>query len=479
MTFRSKARLNLYLTCLMAGLCISRPALAEWKLYYTGDAAQMFGSAGQGSFRTQAECEAVRASQVPFERNRSYCSGSDAAVANGQTSVPAKPKTFPVTPSPQMSLPVTQTGSDWAVAVPKPSGQTGPGNFRPPFPTPAPVVSTQSGFAPSEPPPAVEPHWCREKLAEAQEAIGTGSLQEVADILRPAKASCAGKLEYVRIGSLLDDVDRELAARKKRASYTHQKSGLIGGTGWVLESYFRDIASDLSPEDRAKADKALEIQMTLAGKSKEEFASVKDYDFILGVAVSSNPGVDLVDRVIRDQKDDGRYSPSVRQEYARLKGRYFDVLDCHSNGAMICLAALRNGDVVARKVRLFGPQLSPSALLDWRKMLDRHGFGNKIESLDIVLSERDPVSKFSFYAKDILSEGLKQDPRVLDPQLFGDKLISDIERGPCYFDGLRGCIDLPFPRVIVVNCPESYMIFSINCHVKTHYDAELRRLGIK
>jgi hypothetical protein len=52
-------------------------ALADWKVIYTGEAGQMFGTGGNGSFATRSECEAARNSRPGFERNNSYCSGSD------------------------------------------------------------------------------------------------------------------------------------------------------------------------------------------------------------------------------------------------------------------------------------------------------------------------------------------------------------------------------------------------------------------
>ncbi len=58
-------------------------AFAEWKIYFTGGAARMFGSAGRGSFATRAECEAYRASSAAYERNNCYCAGSDSASASG------------------------------------------------------------------------------------------------------------------------------------------------------------------------------------------------------------------------------------------------------------------------------------------------------------------------------------------------------------------------------------------------------------
>jgi len=52
-------------------------AVAEWKVYYTGKAAGMFGAGGRGNFSTRSQCEAYRSSSAGFERNNSYCSGFD------------------------------------------------------------------------------------------------------------------------------------------------------------------------------------------------------------------------------------------------------------------------------------------------------------------------------------------------------------------------------------------------------------------
>lgn len=52
-------------------------ALADWKVYYTGKAGQMFGYGGRGSFSSRAACEAMRTSRPGFERNNSHCSGFD------------------------------------------------------------------------------------------------------------------------------------------------------------------------------------------------------------------------------------------------------------------------------------------------------------------------------------------------------------------------------------------------------------------
>jgi hypothetical protein len=52
-------------------------AIAECNVYYTGEAVQMFGSAGRGNFATCSQCQAYINSSPGFERTHSYCSGTD------------------------------------------------------------------------------------------------------------------------------------------------------------------------------------------------------------------------------------------------------------------------------------------------------------------------------------------------------------------------------------------------------------------
>ena len=64
----------------------------EWKIYYTGQAARMFGSAGRGSFATKAECEAYRANPPPAERNNCYCAGSDSGASGSSAGFQGPPE---------------------------------------------------------------------------------------------------------------------------------------------------------------------------------------------------------------------------------------------------------------------------------------------------------------------------------------------------------------------------------------------------
>jgi hypothetical protein len=54
-----------------------KAALADWKVYYTGPAAGMFGSGGRGSYDNRSQCEAARNARPAFEQNNSHCSGFD------------------------------------------------------------------------------------------------------------------------------------------------------------------------------------------------------------------------------------------------------------------------------------------------------------------------------------------------------------------------------------------------------------------
>ncbi|MBK8303480.1 MAG: hypothetical protein IPK98_08835 [Chloracidobacterium sp.] len=57
---------------------------------------------------------------------------------------------------------------------------------------------------------------------------------------------------------------------------------------------------------------------------------------------------DLALRVIWDGSAYGEFSRQHKEIFVGLKDRHFDTLDCHSNGAMLCLAALRSGETTRK-----------------------------------------------------------------------------------------------------------------------------------
>ena len=67
----------IWIILLMLSIVAPDAAFADWRVYYTGKAAGMFGAGGRGDFSTQSQCESYRSSSAGFERNNSYCSGFD------------------------------------------------------------------------------------------------------------------------------------------------------------------------------------------------------------------------------------------------------------------------------------------------------------------------------------------------------------------------------------------------------------------
>jgi len=120
-------------------------------------------------------------------------------------------------------------------------------------------------------------------------------------------------------------------------------AGLVGGTTWI---HGYNVPPGPEGEKlRARADEMLHRQMELAGVKDTGMIDPKEYNFIIGVAASSNVLTDLTNRVINDQWQEGRFSAVHEPLYASLRNREFDRLDCHSNGAMVCLAALELGEM--------------------------------------------------------------------------------------------------------------------------------------
>ena len=82
---------------------------------------------------------------------------------------------------------------------------------------------------------------------------------------------------------------------------------------------------------------------------------------------------DLKIRVVFDELTKGQFSANEQRLYEKLRGKQFDVLGCHSNGAMICLAALENKDIKAENVVLYGPQVTRESLEMWDKLVQPSG----------------------------------------------------------------------------------------------------------
>lgn len=184
-------------------------------------------------------------------------------------------------------------------------------------------------------------------------------------------------------------VDRAVTQNAPR-TYKPSGNGLIGGTSWIRGYNVQTT----DPAVVAEARRMLKKQMELAGQPYDDSIDFDRYNFVLGIAASTNVFRDLASRVVFDQFANGQFSANQQAAYESLKGRAFDELGCHSNGAMICLAALMNKDIIAKHVVLYGPQITPESLYLWNQLV---GTG-QVGSIEMLVNQGDPVPPVSFLA---------------------------------------------------------------------------------
>ena len=172
--------------------------------------------------------------------------------------------------------------------------------------------------------------------------------------------------------------------------YKHSGNGFIAGTGWQAGYY---SPAGASAAVKARAREMLRDQARLAGAQYDQQVNLERYNFVIGVANKTTMWRDLATRVVFEQLRNGQLSahPETQQLYNSLRGREFDELGCHSNGAMTCLAALMNRDIKARDVILYGPQITPESLVLWNRLLSE----GRISTLRILVAENDPITPVS------------------------------------------------------------------------------------
>lgn len=464
--------------CAIVLSLVAQPALADWNIVYDPEAVRTLqGNRGGGNFETREKCEAYRATSSIYEQKHSWCEGFDGP-AQSQDSSPRPTR---------VQDPAPIGDADYLVSFDRPiwGGRRGRNEtVRPPSPTPVPPPRLVSA-----PPPASLPRLsaaqCDQKYEEAQAAIHGKGLEYAATVLRASIPVCAGAPTYLRQRQLMAELEAEFAARKKRAAYPHQSRGLIGGTTWDFGRYYKDARPNLPAEKRKTENSRYALRLSSWDISPDKIEILNSYDFVFGMAIPQNflfmisenthASFDLFKRVRYDSGQSGGYSAQNFQEYSNLKGRSFDLLDCHSNGAMICLYALLRGDITAKKVRLFGPQLTEQSISAWRILLDPSGFGNKIPELEVYISDRDPVPYGSLNLEDggwrdgrthsfdeSIADHLR--PASLDP-------FASLSAEGCYMDQLRGCFKKPSPKVISVYCPSDKG--RLSCHDFVNYNKML------
>lgn len=182
-------------------------------------------------------------------------------------------------------------------------------------------------------------------------------------------------------------VCEETDPQPPRRTYTPSGNAMIGGTLWITGYNVQKADQKLI----AKAHSMMDEQMKLAGLRYADGVDFDKYNFVLGIAASTDTYQDLTLRVVFDEYSNGQFSAREQAGYASLKGRQFDELGCHSNGAMICLAALENKDIKVDHVVLYGPQITIESLQMWDQLV-RSG---QVKSVEININTSDPVPPFS------------------------------------------------------------------------------------
>lgn len=132
-------------------------------------------------------------------------------------------------------------------------------------------------------------------------------------------------------------------------------------------------------------------QQPLSTSMRSSTARRFDTDLVVSMGSSHAAIEDLATRVFFDGATFGEFSRQNKEIFASLKGRQFDTLDCHSNGAMVCLAALRSGGTQAKEVRLFGPQINPEAAKRWQEYA-----ANTNTAIKIYINNGDPITPISW-----------------------------------------------------------------------------------
>lgn len=173
---------------------------------------------------------------------------------------------------------------------------------------------------------------------------------------------------------------------------------LVGGTTWTYG--FAWPHTKCGEECRRQVGAKLEQQLNLFCSSQKDRQGCVQaglpftpelYDLVVSMGSSHSAIEDLATRVLFDGASYGEFSRRHKEIFAALKGRSLETLDCHSNGAMLCLAALRSGDVQAKTVRLFGPQLNPEAARRWQEFAANTG-----AKIEIYINNGDPVPSASW-----------------------------------------------------------------------------------
>ena len=229
-------------------------------------------------------------------------------------------------------------------------------------------------------------------LEAAVEGHAAASRAFNADVAAAAKVQESAYFYALQTGALspMPDQGHPIDAPGALSTGLH---GLVGGTTWTFG--FRWPHGSCAGACEAEVKRRLQQQLALFCSSQADPQkcvaaglpfTAENYDLVVSMASHHTPLEDLATRAIWDGVEFGEFSRSHKEIFAALTDRQFDVLDCHSNGAMLCLAALRSGQTTAKEVRLFGPQINAVSAALWRDYAAVTG-----AKVSIYINAGDPV----------------------------------------------------------------------------------------
>jgi hypothetical protein len=284
------------------------------------------------------------------------------------------------------------------------------------------------------------------ELADMESAAEIVALRErIEDSIAAARIEALRlRLENVRA---VQRFTAMLARFRPPRQYKLAGNGLVGGTGWRL------FASRKQGEPAKRMCEVIKQQSNLAGSPFDAGVDCERYQFVLGIADAFNVFTDLRDRVVFDDLTNGQFSAHAQRFYEALRGKQFDELGCHSNGAMLCLAALENEDVKADHIVLYGPQVTRETLHMWDQLV-RDG---RVKSVKVYINENDPVPALAIcYA----------DHKNHDENL-GKGSLFDV-------DSLKRTINETSPELLVQTFPCSRSKLSFDCHAMAMYKSKVK-----
>jgi hypothetical protein len=257
--------------------------------------------------------------------------------------------------------------------------------------------------------------------------------------------------------------------------YTPAGNGLILGLGAIVYAH-RERG-----EPAQRMCDAIKQQARVAHKDYGAGTDCSRYNFVLGMASSLRLYTDLWNRVAFDELTNGRFSAREQLLYEKLRGKQFDELGCHSNGAMLCLAALENEDIKADQVVLYGPQVTRESLEMWNTLVQER----RVKSVKVYLNENDPVPGAAIAFADLVKSQQASGASLKSYSTADNAAVQGLNAGPVLasdtglfqVESLKRTINETSPRILVRTFPCKPGVSTWGCHVMSMYRSTVNCTG--